>query len=81
MTNKKNAPIQREDEFKGPTQESSPEAGPSTRLVEVFEYGLGDTANDVSDMRRLGKKQEFRVRQPSSSPFVRLTELFEPEKF
>ncbi len=54
----------KKDLFGVPTQESSPEAGASSRLVEAFEYGIGDTANDVSDMRRLGKKQEFRVRQP-----------------
>ncbi len=75
MTNEKNASIQRENEFRAPAQESSPEAGPSSRLVEAFEYGSGDTANDVFDMRRLGKKQEFRVRQPSFSRFVRLTEF------
>lgn len=50
-------------DFEAPTQESSPATGPSSRLVEAFEYGgdgVGDTANDVSDMKRLGKKQEFR---------------------
>ena len=42
-------------------QDSSPETGPPSYLVEAFEMGFGDTKNDVSDMRRLGKKQEFRV--------------------
>ena len=44
--------------FAAPAQESSPDTEISSRLVGVH----GDTANDVSDMRRLGKKQEFRVR-------------------
>ena len=59
MTNdEKHAP------FNGrPPQDLEPETE-----VEAFEYGFGDTANDVSDMRRLGKKQEFRVRRPNNSP-------------
>lgn len=44
-----------------PTQKSSPDTGLSLRLVEAIGNVHGDTANDVSDMRRLGKKQEFRV--------------------
>ena len=63
MTGDKNAPFNKSNDFEGPTQDSSPETGPSMRLVEALEYGLGDTANDVSDMRRLGKKQEFRVQR------------------
>lgn len=66
MAFEKNAPPNRKDDFGAPTQESSPETGASSRLVEAFEYGVGDTANDVSDMRRLGKRQEFRVPQPAS---------------
>lgn len=50
------------NDFAAPTQKSSPDTGPSSRLVEAFGNVHGDTANDVSDMRRLGKKQEFRVR-------------------
>lgn len=75
---KKNAPSNAKMDFEAPTQESSPEIGPASGLVEAFEYGgdgVGDTANDVSDMKRLGKKQEFRVGQPSSRHLVRLTEL------
>lgn len=33
---------------------------PSSHLVEASEHVRGDTSNDVSDMRRLGKKPEFR---------------------
>lgn len=29
--------------------------------IGAIESTLGDTVHDVSDMRRLGKKQEFRV--------------------
>ena len=65
----------KKDVFVVPTQESSPETGASSRLVEAFEYGVGDTANDVSDMRRLGKKQEFRVWQPAFCHYTHLTEL------
>lgn len=75
MAFEKNAPSYGKNNIGAPTQETSPETGPSSRLVEAFEYGVGDTANDVSDMRRLGKKQEFRVRQHSSHPYLRLTEL------
>ena len=62
MAFEENAPSSRKNSFEAPTQESSLETGRSSLLVEAFEYGVGDTANDVSDMRRLGKKQEFRVR-------------------
>lgn len=61
MASKKNALSNRSNDSRVPAQEPSPETGPSSRLVEAFEYGIGETANDVSDMRRLGKKQEFRV--------------------
>lgn len=70
MVPEKNAPSSRKRDSGTPTQGSSPETGPSSRLVEAFEYGVGDTANDVLDMRRLGKKQEFRVRQPQSCRYV-----------
>lgn len=33
----------------------------SPEYSETIEAAAGDTMNDVSDMRRLGKKQEFRV--------------------
>lgn len=61
MAFKKNALSNRSNDSRAPAQEPSPETGPSSPLVEAFEYGIGETANDVSDMRRLGKKQEFRV--------------------
>lgn len=60
MAFKKNALSNRSNDSRAPAQEPSPETGPSSPLVEAFEYGIGETANDVSDMRRLGKKQEFR---------------------
>lgn len=66
MAAEKNAPSDTKIDFGASTQESSPEAEPSSRLVEAFENTIGDTANDVSDMRRLGKVQEFRVRQSVS---------------
>ena len=71
----KDAPSKRENDFQRPLQESSLKVRPSSRVVEAFEYGVGDTANDVSDMRRLGKKQEFRVRQSLWRRYVGLTEL------
>ena len=61
MAFSKNIPFARKNEFGPPTQESSPETVLPSRLVEAFEYIPGHNANDVSDMRRLGKKQEFRV--------------------
>lgn len=83
MTGDKNAPFNKSNDFEAPTQESSPETGPSTRLVEAFEHGLGDTANDVSDMRRLGKKQEFRVRRTviPSLLCAGLKESYQSEEF
>ena len=48
-------------------QKSGEELVPLSHLVEAFEHVRGDTSNDVSDMKRLGKKPEFRVHQPSSS--------------
>ena len=51
-------------------QKSSGEFVPSSHLVEAFEPVRGDTSNDISDMKRLGKKPEFRVRQPPSSVTV-----------
>lgn len=75
MAFENNGPSDGKDVFKAASQEPSPETGPSSRLVEAFEYGVGDTTNDVSDMKRLGKRQEFRVRQSSSCCYVRLTEL------
>lgn len=51
-------------------QKSCEECVPSSHLVEAFEPARGDTPNDVSDMRRLGKKPEFRVHPPSSSVAV-----------
>ena len=70
MAFENNEPSDGRDGFKAPSQQSSPEIGPSSRLVEAFEYGVGDTANDLSDMKRLGKRQEFRVRQSSSCAYV-----------
>lgn len=75
MASEKNAPPNGRSDLGLITEESSPEIGPSSHLIEAFEYGLGDTTNDVSDMRRLGKKQEFRVGEPLSSHYVRLAEL------
>ena len=34
--------------------------GPS-RLPEYLEQDFGDTSYDVADMKRLGKRQEFKV--------------------
>ena len=51
-------------------QKSSDELVPSSHLVEAFEHVRGDTSNDVSDMKRLGKKPEFRVHQSLSSVAV-----------
>ena len=48
-------------------QKSNEECVPSSHLVETFEHVRGDTSNDVSDMKRMGKKPEFRVHQPLSS--------------
>ena len=62
----KDAPSDTKIDFGASTQESSPEAEPSSRPVEAFEYAIRDTANDVSGMRRLGKKQELGVRQSAS---------------
>ena len=75
MAFEENALSNRSNDFRAPAQESSPETGPSLRLVEAFENGAGETTNDVSDMRRLGKKQEFRVRKSSSCHRVRFAEL------
>ena len=47
-------------------QKSGGESVPSSHLVESFEHVRGDTSNDASDMKRMGKKPEFRVHQPSS---------------
>ena len=69
-SNEKNVLFNKTNDFPSPTQEPSAEMRPSAGLVEAFEYGLGDIANDVLDMRRLGKKQEFRVRRPLSSRCV-----------
>lgn len=32
-----------------------------TNAAEAYPQGYGDTARDVQDMHRLGKKQEFKV--------------------
>ena len=42
-------------------QRSDLKAGPFLRLSEASETDNGDTGNDLSDMKRLGKKQEFKV--------------------
>ena len=76
MALQKNATSNSKNDFEAPTQESSSEAGLSSRLVEAFEHAPGGIAHDVSDMRRLGKKQEFRVRQPLCSGYVRLTQMY-----
>ena len=56
------------DETKTEQEDSSfnahPEEGAPSQSIEASEIGLRDTINDVSDMRRLGKKQEFRVKSP-----------------
>ena len=58
--NEKLAPLNGRNDFGArPPQKCSLETG-----LEALEHGLGDTANDISDMKRLGKKQEFRVRRP-----------------
>ena len=40
---------------------ANPEKGPPSQTIEVCDIGSGDTVNDVSDMRRLGKRQVFKV--------------------
>jgi len=51
-------------ETKGPFydshQVSPPEMGAE---MHTYEDGWGDTANDLRDMKRLGKAQEFKVRR------------------
>ena len=48
-------------------KKSSEEVVPSSHLVQASEHVRGSTSNDITDMKRLGKKPEFRVHQPSSS--------------
>ena len=67
MEYQKNAPSNTENGFGVSTQKPSAEIVPSSPQVEAFEHVQGDTINDVSDMKRMGKKQEFRVREPPSS--------------
>ena len=43
---------------------ANPEKGTPSQSIEASEIGLRDTTNDISDMRRLGKKQEFKVKSP-----------------
>ena len=74
-SNEKNAFFDKTIDFRSPTQKPSAEMGASAGLVEAFENGLGDTIHDVLDMKRLGKKQEFRVRRPLFPRCVRLTEM------
>lgn len=41
------------------------EVAASPDSAESSRFALGDTVHDVSDMRRLGKKQEFKVKSHS----------------
>lgn len=43
---------------------ANPEKGAPSQSIEAPEIGLRDTINDISDMRRLGKKREFKVNLP-----------------
>ena len=43
------------------TATSSPKHAPLSRLTESAEMDFGETDYDVSDMKRLGKRQEFKV--------------------
>lgn len=43
------------------TQQSGSKAGPLLQLFATSELESGDATYDVSDMKRLGKKQEFKV--------------------
>jgi len=61
------AVVERDQVFKmkNPYDSSSKEstANPEAGLIrEGFSEGYGDTQNDLADMQRLGKKQEFKVR-------------------
>ena len=53
--------VDTELEHGGTLQQSGLKAGPLLRLSEASETENGDTGNDLSDMKRLGKKQEFKV--------------------
>jgi len=44
------------------TNISSQQTSSPSHLAEPLEMGYGEATHDVSDMKRLGKKQEFRVR-------------------
>ena len=61
MTLEENASPNGKNDVAVAMQKSSEELVPSSHLVEVFEHVRGDTSNDISDMKRLGKKPEFRV--------------------
>ena len=58
-----NALSNRKNDVAVAMQTSNEEYVPSSHLVETFEHVRGDTSNDVSDMKRMGKKPEFRVHQ------------------
>jgi hypothetical protein len=42
-------------------QDGSPDQGSPTYHVAAHETAWGETTHDVADMKRLGKKQEFKV--------------------
>jgi hypothetical protein len=51
--------IEAKEPFDDSNQVSLPETGTE---MHTYEDGWGDTSNDLRDMRRLGKAQEFKVR-------------------
>jgi hypothetical protein len=42
-------------------KDASPDTGSPADTASAHEMGLGDTSQDTADMKRLGKKQEFKV--------------------
>ena len=49
-----------------PTRGSGPKYGSLLQLSEASETGSGEMSYDASDMKRLGKKQEFKVSRLST---------------
>jgi len=49
-------------ETKEPFDDSHQVSPPETGALHTYEDGWGDTSNDLRDMQRLGKAQEFKVR-------------------
>ena len=67
MALKENAPSNGKNDVAMAMQKFSEEFVSSSHVVEGFEHVRGGTSNDVTDMKRLGKKPEFRVHQTSCS--------------